>query len=324
MPDRDSYTLVGKWLLATLAFAVLLFAAPGCNLREFAMDKAVEEQVHYIPDPEHLGGWDFTKITDRVYTFRWTWDRSIVIFTDDGIVVMDPFNREAATILKAQLDKVAPGRPVHTMFYSHYHLDHVPGGAVLKPQNVVAHKKCPEYWADLADEPLVRDILEPTELIEGDQKRVIGGVEIDLLYLGHSHTDTLYAFYLPGEKLLYTVDTGLIRTILPLGGPDLYAPGVLKQMDRLAQLDFDTYVPSHFEYGHKADFLEAVEFAKTLRRLSIETATKYALPGTESAFLEGFHSMYDPLKAKYGHYRGFDQQALFLVSRAFSGALLGY
>jgi glyoxylase-like metal-dependent hydrolase (beta-lactamase superfamily II) len=321
---RDTHTLVGRGLVTALCFLVLLLAVSGCNLREFAMDKAVEEQVHYIPDPEHLSGWDFKKITDRVYTFRWTWDRSLVIFTDDGIVVTDPFNKEAAAILKAELDRVAPGRPVHTMFYSHYHLDHVPGGAVLKPQNVVAHVKCPEYWAELADEPSVRDIVKPTELIEGDQKKVIGGVEIDLLYLGHAHTDTLYAYYLPGEKVLYTVDMGLIRTVMPIGGPDMYMPGVLKQMDRLAALDFDAYVPSHFEYGHKADFLESVEFAKTVRRLAIETVSKYGLPDTESRFLEGYHSMYDPLKAKYGHYRGFDQQSLFLVSRAFSGAILGY
>ena len=111
---------------------------------------------------------------------------------------------------------------------------------------------------------------------------------------------------------------------MPLGGPDMYSPGVIQQMDRLAKLDFDVYIPSHFGYGHKADFLEAVEYTKTVRRLALEVSHKYGLPTTEGQFLEGFHAMYDPLKAKYGHYDGLDQQALFLVSRAFSGALLGY
>jgi glyoxylase-like metal-dependent hydrolase (beta-lactamase superfamily II) len=318
---HNNASRLGPWLPV---LAALTLSATGCNLREYAMDKAVEEQVHYIPDPEHLSGWDLTKVTDRVYTFRWTWDRSIVVLTDDGIVVMDPFNREAATILKTELARIAPGRPIHTMFYSHYHLDHVPGGAVMEPAHVVAHVKCPEYWADLHDEAITADIVKPTQLIEGDQKFTIGGVEIDLLYLGHSHTDTLYAFYLPSERVLYTVDLALIRTVFPIGGPDMYTPGMLKQMDRLAQLDFDVYIPSHFGYGKKADFLEAIEFQKTVRRLAVEAVTKYGIPGTEARFLEGFHYMYDPLKAKYGHYHGFDQQALFLVSRAFSGATLGY
>jgi len=50
------------------------------------------------------------------------------------------------------------------------------------------------------------------------------GVEIEMIYLDHSHTDTPYAFYLPKEKVLHTADVGLIRTLYPIGGPDIYMP----------------------------------------------------------------------------------------------------
>ena len=310
--------------LRLLSLAAAAASLVGCNLREYAVDRAVKEQVHYIPDAEHLKGWDLQKVTEHVYTFRWSWDRSIVISTDEGWVLTDPMNPEAARLLKDALDKLAPGKPVHTMFYSHYHLDHTPGGAVLAPKNVVAHVKCPDYWKDLADEPPTRDILAPTRLIEGDQKFVIGGVEIDLLYLGLSHTDTLYAFYLPGEKLLHTADLGLVRTVFPIGGPDMYMPGVLRAMDRLALLDFDAWIPSHFGYGKKADFLESIEFQKTVRQLSLEAMAKYGLPETEAGLLAGFHYVYNPLKVKYGSYRGFNEEALFIVARGFSGVFLGY
>jgi glyoxylase-like metal-dependent hydrolase (beta-lactamase superfamily II) len=315
--------------LAPLTAVALLSASSaglqGCgSLREYAVESAVGEQVHFIPDPEHLAGWDIHKITDRVYTYRHSWDRGLIVFTDEGIVLSDPFNREAATQLKTALDRMAPGRPVHTMFYSHYHLDHVVGGAVLAPRNVVAHAKCPQYWAELEDDPEVKDILPPTQLIEGDQKVTIGGVEIDLLYLGHSHTDTLYAYYLPGEKVLYTVDLGLVRTVFPLGGPDMYMPGMIAQLERLSHLDFDVWVPSHFGYGNKADYVEAYTFQKDVRRLALEAVEKYGVPSTKEAFVRGYRAMYDPLKAKYGGYHGFNEQALFVVSRAFSGALLGY
>src|SRR5262249_1261047 len=149
-------------------------------------------------------------------------------------VVVDPFNREAATILKRELAKIAPNQPVRTLFYSHYHLDHVVGGSALEPQEVVAHRKCPEYWADLADTRAASDIMKPTVLIDGDREMTIGGTTIQLLYLGRTHTDTLYAFYLPREKVLYTTDLALIRTLFPIGGPDMYAPGIMKQLDRLA------------------------------------------------------------------------------------------
>jgi glyoxylase-like metal-dependent hydrolase (beta-lactamase superfamily II) len=306
------------------AFAFILAGGSGCSLRQLAIDRAVGEQVHYIPDPEHLAGAEIEKIGDRVYTFRWTWDRSLVVLTDEGFVVVDPFNPDAAGALKEELEKIAPGKPVHTLFYSHYHLDHVVGGAVLKPQNVIAHAKCPEYWKDLSDEPIVDQILAPTKLISGDQTIVIGGVEFDLIDLGRSHTDSLYAFYLPAQKLLHTVDLGLVRTVFPIGGPDMYTPGVLRAMDRLSRLDFGVWIPSHFGRGEKADFLEATDFAKTVRRLSIEAVAKHGLPTTESGYKEGFHHVYDPLKAKFGHYHGFEEEALFIVARAFSGAFLGY
>jgi glyoxylase-like metal-dependent hydrolase (beta-lactamase superfamily II) len=314
----------GTAMTAVVVGALAALLLPGCNPREYAVDRAVAAQVDFIPDPDHLAGSDLQKITDRVYTFRWTWDRSLVVLTDEGFVVTDPFNVEAATALKAALARIAPGQPVHTMFYSHYHMDHVVGGAVLAPRHVVAHTGCARYWGDLGDDDRVAQILRPTQTIEGDQVFHIGGVEIDLLDLGKTHTDTLYAFYLPGEKVLHTADLGLVRTVFPIGGPDMYTPGILKQMDRLAKLDFDAYVPSHFGYGTKKDFLESREFARTLRRLSVESMKKYGVPTTGSGFVDAYRYVYDPLKARYGGYHGFDEEAFFVIARSLSGALLGY
>jgi glyoxylase-like metal-dependent hydrolase (beta-lactamase superfamily II) len=301
---------------------VLLLSA--CSFRDFVIDKTVREQVHFLPDVEHFHGSELTKLTDRVYTFRWTWDRNLVVLTDEGFVVADPFNAEAATALKAELNRVAPGRPVRAMIYSHYHLDHVVGGAVLQAQEVLAHKKCPQYWTDLSDYPVTKEIAPPTRLIEGDQKLVIGGVEIDLIALDRSHTDTLYAYYLPKEKILHTADVGLVRTIYPIGGPDMYMPGMIREMEKLAKLDFDTWIPSHFTAGKKSDFLEALEFATTTHNLARDAWVKYGLPADEDAFSRSFHAIYDPIKQKYSHYRGFKEQGLFHVTRAFSGAVLGY
>ncbi len=125
-----------------------------------------------MPDVARFKGAELTKITDRVYMFRWTWDRSLVLLTDEGIVMTDPFNAEAAQALKAELARVAPGRPVRTMIYSHYHFDHVVGGAALKPQEVLAHRKCPEYWNDLSDSQLAKQVVPPTRRIEDDYDRL--------------------------------------------------------------------------------------------------------------------------------------------------------
>lgn len=306
------------------ALVVVALVMSGCSFRGMVIDRTVREQVHYVPDAEHFSGSELTKVADRVYTFRWTWDRSLAVLTDEGWVVTDPFSAEGAVALKAALEKEAPGQPVRAMIYSHYHLDHVVGGAALQAQEVIAHQKCPQYWADLQDYPATQGIVAPTKLIEGDQTLTIGGVELQLIALERSHTDTMYAFYLPKQRVLHTADVGLIRALLPTGGPDMYFPGLIREMQRLAKLDFEVWIPTHFTWGKKADFVEALDFQVVTHDLARDGWVKYGLPADEDAFAAAFHAIYDPLKAKYGHYRGFDEQGLFHVTRAFSGAVLGY
>lgn len=78
--------------VVSLVAGALALLATGCNFRGYVLDRAVAEQVRFVPDTEHFAGWDLRKVTDRVYTFRWTWDRSIVVLTDEGVVVTDPMN----------------------------------------------------------------------------------------------------------------------------------------------------------------------------------------------------------------------------------------
>jgi len=314
MKKRTPYAL----LVASVVAALFMTS---CNPRRMIMKSAVGDLENYF-GPEEYDGSDLVKLTDRVYTYRWTWYRSIVIDTDEGLVITDPFNADAAAELKKHLQEAGLTRPVHTLFYSHYHLDHTEGGAVLEPEEVVAHEKCPTYWADLD----ASRVLAPTRLIEGDQTLTIGGVEIQLLYLGKTHTDTLYAVYLPDERVLWTADFALVRTILPVGGPDYYFPGAIKGMERLASLDFDTFVPSHFGYGKKQDLVDYVEFMKFLQDVGRRSMEKFGreVPRDRETLQNAFDFYYDELKEPYGDWHGFDQNVLFVITRTSTGVRLGY
>ena len=252
------------------------------------------------------------RVSSSVFTFHYRFNRNIVVSTSDGLVVVDPFSAEAA---KALLELVAAtpelrGKPVHTVIYSHFHQDHASGAAVLKPGAVLAHSKCPTYWKDYP----ASDILAPTRFISGDVHLDVGGVAIDLLALEVSHTDTLYAVFLPGERVLFTADQGFVRTIPP---PAMnacgYTPGFLHNLDRLAKLDFDVWIPSHWGYGKKADLIEAREFLETLRDLCRKAAARHADSYTRSAFEAIFDEVYIPLKKRYGSWRGFEQVGFFVV-----------
>jgi glyoxylase-like metal-dependent hydrolase (beta-lactamase superfamily II) len=288
-----------------LLLAALLLCE--CDIQHFLMTKALAQQVEYFQTPSSTG-MALTKLADRVWTFNDAFDRSLVVDTDDGLVVVDPFREHLVTGLKNALEHEGIRKPVHTLIYTHYHVDHVRGGAALAPQHVIAHEKCPLYWKDFASS----DILPPTQLVNGDLELNVGGVVVRLVYLGLSHTDTLYAVYLPAQGVLYAADTVGVRVFLPVGGIALYSPGYFRALERLSALPFTTFVGSHFGWGTKTDFLDAVQLQRDIRDQIRAAMLRH--PGTHAAYMDTgrltatFDEFYYALRPKYGDWHGFEAQ----------------
>lgn len=301
-----------------VVFAAVLLSAASC--RSFILKTVMTTVEPYFHGPG-IDGTQFEQLTDKVYTFRWNWYRNLIIVTDAGLVVIDPMNAEMSSALKRELDQKFPGTKVHTLIYSHYHLDHTRGGAALAPIDVIAHEKCPAYWKEFEHQ----DVLEPTRYITGDTTLNIGGVEIQALYLGLSHTDTLYAFHLPSERLVFTADLGLVKSVAPVGVPDRYAPGYLAALNRLAALDFDIFVPSHFGHGSKQDLIDWRDMTEDGRRLAREAIQKTGSFGTrDSQMTNYFDTVYYPMREKYGSWHGFNEMFILNMVRDIEGEALGH
>lgn len=301
-----------------LALASVVLVLTGCN-------SFVLKTVMGTVDPYFHGlgidGTKFEKLTDKVYTFRWNWYRNVIIVTDAGLVVIDPMNPAMATALKKELDLNFPGQKIHTLIYSHYHLDHTGGGAVLAPDEIIAHEKSPQYWQDFEH----KNLLEPTRYISGDTVLTIGGVEIRALYLGLSHTDTLYAFHIPSERLVFTADLGLVKTVAPDGVPDRYAPGYLAAMNRIIALNFDTFVPSHFGFGTRNDLIEWRDMLEDGRRLARDAIrTTGSLGVQDNQMGRYFDAVYYPMREKYGTWHGFNEMFILNIVRDIEGEALGH
>lgn len=311
-------------LLCAVAMALITNACGGLN-SALSSSPFVLKTVMSTVDPYFHGpgidGTRFEKLTDRVYTFQWNWYRNLIVVTEVGLVVIDPMNAEMSAALSNELAQQFPGWKVHTLIYSHYHLDHTGGGAALSPSNVIAHEKCQTYW----DAVEHASVLPPTRYISGDTTLNIGGVEIHALYMGLSHTDTLYAFHFPSERLLFTADLGLVKAMAPDGVPDRYAPGYLAAMNRLLTLDFDTFVPSHFGYGKKqdlADWRDMMEMGRKLARDAIRNAGSVGLRDDQMG--KYFDAVYYPMRERYGHWHGFDQMFVLNIVRDLIGEALGH
>jgi glyoxylase-like metal-dependent hydrolase (beta-lactamase superfamily II) len=262
------------------------------------------------------------RIADRVYSFRHGFDRDLIVETSQGLVIVDPFDAEMTAKLAAVLQERWPHTPVSHLIYTHYHLDHVSGGAALAAREVIAHKRCPAYWADLD----ASRVVPPTRLVEGDVDLEIGGVSIRLLDLGRSHTDTLFAVYLPAEKVLFGADLVFIKALPPAGHPDIYRPGLLRAFDRLAALDFQSYVPSHFDAGTKADFLAGVALYKETKGLAQQAIARHGrrLLEDPALFRGTLDSVFETLDARYGRWHGGGPMLLLFIQRNFVGEFLGF
>ena len=285
--------------------------------------KTVVKTVDPYFHGKSIDGTKFEQLTDNIYTFRWNWYRNLIIDTSEGLVVIDPMNPKMSAELNKELTLHFPGKRVHTLIYSHYHLDHTSGGKNLSPLNIIAHKKSKAYWNRI-EHP---DLLAPTRYIDGDTVLNIGGVEIQALYLGLSHTDTLYAFHIPSQRLVFTADLGLVKTAAPVGVPDRYAAGYDQAMRRIIGIDFDIFVPSHFGYGVKQDLIDWRNMIEDGRRLSRQAIQKLGTPGAvanKNQMGNYFDAVYYPMRDKYGDWHGFNEMFVINFVRDIVGESLGY
>lgn len=75
---------------------------------------------------------------DGLYRFTTGTHHGMVWVTDDGIVVIDTIDKDAASWLKAELN-TRFDQPVRYLVYSHNHFDHIYGAEVFD-NTVTGHR----------------------------------------------------------------------------------------------------------------------------------------------------------------------------------------
>ena len=207
------------------------------------------------------------EVADDVYLFTYHTHRSLFIVTDDGVLVTDPQSTEAAERYLEEVRKVTDA-PIQYLVYSHYHNDHVSGGAIFGDDVVtVSHEN---VTAHLDDEGM-EAVKPPDETFADEMTLTIGDIDVDLSFPGHSETDSNIILHVPSRRLAFMVDTLSVRT-LPwrnLASGDL--DGWIGALETLADYDVDQFVPGHGEIGSRDDVRAHIEY---LRTLTGEVATR--------------------------------------------------
>lgn len=314
---RNAMVLVGS--------VVIVAAVVGVFLRHLDLRKEMLRQAFPTDyfEPEAALPDLFERISQNVYSFRKGMSRGLIVDTDQGLAVFDTFSETYATALKAVLSQRFPGKRVHWVFYSHHHLDHIRGASVLEPQEIIGHR---DINALLDDWPQASDIARVTRPMDGDVDITLGETKVRLLYMPHSHSSTLYGFYVPAARVVFAPDMMFRETLPPFGLPDWYYPGYVRALDRLIALDAKDYVPTHFGRGDLADLVRYRTFIVDFHTVVSKTVLARGRSPVDSGeqARQMMDEAYSELEPKYGRWHGFYSMFVPHFAREIGGAYLGY
>jgi glyoxylase-like metal-dependent hydrolase (beta-lactamase superfamily II) len=186
------------------------------------------------------------KLSDTVYLFRYGGHQSIFVVTPDGVIATDPIGYLRPPAVRTYIDenRKVTQAPIKYVVYSHHHYDHIAGGRPFKELGAifVAHKNA-KAWLEALKYP---DVVVPDEVVDEGQVLELGGVRMELKYVGRNHSDDSLVMLLPKDKLLFTVDFIPIETVQFRDMPDGYLPDWFDSLDRVIALPgWDQMVPGH-------------------------------------------------------------------------------
>jgi len=209
-----------------------------------------------------------TKVTENVYLFRYGGHQAIFVVTPAGVIATDPIaylRPQAATTYIDEIRKVSQA-PIKYVVYSHHHYDHIAGGKPFKDVGAVfvAHRNAKMHLEQLKNP----DVVMPDEVVDGSRVLELGGVKVELHYVGRNHSDNSLVMLIPKDKLLFTVDFIPIQTVQFRDMPDGFLPDWFDSLDRVLALDWDRMIPGHpyagGRFGTKDDVRELKQYMTDL------------------------------------------------------------
>ena len=199
-----------------------------------------------------------TEVGDGLYRFQNNYHFSVVLVTDEGVLVTDPINPAAAQWLK---DEIASrfDKPIKYLVYSHDHVDHSSGGEIFDAPVVISHENARK---DIIAEG--RPTAIPNLTFSDNLTIVLGGQQVELSYVGRSHSDNLIVMNFKQQHVLFVVDLVPIKWVAWKTLSDNYIPDLMDSIRKVEGMDFETLMPGHGNPGNKEDVTAFREYLEDL------------------------------------------------------------
>lgn len=200
-----------------------------------------------------------TQVTDSVWRFDNNFHASMVVVTDDGAVVGDPINAEAAAWLEAEITQRF-GKDVSYVLASHSHGDHASGGEVFADTaTIIAHENYQKsVGQDFGPTHPADETFADTRTLE------YGGKTFELTYIGEGHGDDMVVTVVRPDNVAFVVDV-VSPGRLPYQKTTAAIDGMIEQIRAVEALDFDILLPGHSANGTKADASQTREYLEELK-----------------------------------------------------------
>lgn len=211
-----------------------------------------------------------TELKDGVYQFHMAHYSSLVVISDQGVLVVDPNSEFRAKAMRAEIAKLTD-QPVVKVLYSHPHFDHARGGQIFKDEGAefVTHEGCKE----LLSRDLENRVVQADVTYSGNVHRIeLGNKTVEMRYYGANDGQCNSAIYMPDDKVLMAVDwhlQGVVNLPSRLNTHDYV--GSLNTLRRVtAELDFDTVVSGHMPKSSPELLAEDLAFNEALFKAVFE------------------------------------------------------
>lgn len=219
-----------------------------------------------------------SKITDHVYMFRYGGHQAMFVVTPEGVIATDPIGYRRPQAVKTYLEEIrkVTQAPIKYLVYSHHHYDHIEGGWPFKQAGatVVAHRNAKARLLDLGNP----DIPIPDVVVDEFHAIELGGVRLELHYVGRNHSDNSLVMLLPKDKLAFTVDFVSFGSVLFRNLPDGYLPDWFASLERLLRLDWERMLSGHpipgGRFGSRDDVRNQLAYMTDLSQAVREAAAQ--------------------------------------------------
>jgi cyclase len=204
----------------------------------------------FVQDPVRTGDFalrglkasDFPRVTrlaDNVYAFeqidpskRTVTVNNLIVITSGGVLIAESQGTaENVRRLVTEVAKLTP-QPIKYVVVGSEHGDHT-GGITAFPPGIV-------YLAHPFSAPRIK---QPTEPVTEQRAIMLGGTEIDVLFLGRAYTGGDLEVYLPKEKILFMSEVFSNRIFPSMANG--YPTEWVHALEKAEQMDVSYFVPAH-------------------------------------------------------------------------------